>query len=105
MSKYIKLGTNILRREKIVHANFRKSIMHIWYPYILEIKYSKLHKTTSYVNVGNRISYSVPMEHMNDTLCFKYKYIDKETLNEDLNKLKTCPNIIIKCEEGLLSEN
>jgi len=95
MAKYLKFGNQLFNKEKILQVHTRKSFLYIWYPYIMEIKYAKINKTTSYVNVGRDVSFSVPIEDINSSMDFIYKYETTHEILNDLKQFKECPNVEI----------
>ncbi|AYV85470.1 MAG: hypothetical protein Satyrvirus18_7 [Satyrvirus sp.] len=94
--KYIKIGNNTFNKYKINKILARNSFFYIWNPYILDITYNKINKTTTYVTfhpTGTSFGVSSPSEHINTTMDFKYKFESKEKLLKMVEYIqKECPN-------------
>ena len=96
MSKYIKFGGHFLSKDKIVQVTARNSFMYLRYPFIMDIKYAKMNKTTSYINIGKEASFSIPVEDTHSSMDFQCKYMEKAHIEEDLELFRECPNAEIR---------
>ncbi len=91
--RYIRIGNAVFNKHKVLNVHARNSIMYIWSPYVLEIKYAKSWTETDYVNVGGKLSYSIPMETHHDSMDHRYKYEQYNDVLKVYNELKReCPN-------------
>jgi hypothetical protein len=92
---------HLLNREKITHVLARRSRLYFSHPYVLEVKYSKINKTTTYINVGAMLGISFPSEVVNGSYDFSFKYLDKTSIQNALEVFKSCPNadIVNKLDE------
>ncbi len=75
---YIKIGSDTLLYSKILKCVIRPSIMHIKYPYVLEVEYNEKHTQfiwSGYFMGRMWIPLLIPIHY--ETKDLKYKFISK----------------------------
>ena len=94
----VRIGSELFKREKILRVLARKSILYIRNPYVMEVDYAKIHKTTSYINIGHSPAFSVPIESLESTMRFRYKFRERSHILDAFDLFKGCPNAELSCE-------
>lgn len=90
---YVRIYGNIFNADKVLHVGVRNSHLYWKHPYILELQYAKQWTETDYVNVGHKVSYSIPVNTHHESMWFKYKYGNRREAEKQLEDLKQqCSN-------------
>ncbi len=102
--RYIRVCNAVFNKHKVLNVEARNSMLYIWNPYVLEVQYAKQWTQTNYVNVGGKLSYSIPMETQHDSMDHKYVFEQHVDVMKVYNELKLeCPNA--RCVNNINKKN